>query len=206
MTTERWLPVVGWEGLYEVSDQGRVRSLDRVVEMPAKHGGTMKRLHRGTLLKNVAGRGKGRGWKGSGDYYAVQLSNHEVRKKQMVHRLVLAAFVGPDPTRGKMDGAHADGNTLNNRLENLRWAMRRENMADMAKQGRKIYQTGQWSKLELTQVLAIREAAALGLSITALRAISMRPLSKSSFNKIVNDPAWLWRNFGIAAARVGRRA
>ena len=47
---ETWLPVVGYEGLYEVSDQGRVRSVDRVVAALTKSGGPGQRQFRGKIL------------------------------------------------------------------------------------------------------------------------------------------------------------
>lgn len=208
--TERWLPVVGWEGLYEVSDHGRVRSLDRTVEMyNPRWNCSMKRLTRGRMLSLVDGRGPARGWKGSGNYHAVGLCSQEKgHKKVMVHRLVLTAFVGPDFTDGKLDGAHTDGNTLNNRLENLRWATRLENMEDMKEQGRKIHAAGRYSSIPRKAVLAVRKAAHVGLSVGDVAALLAVPaLSLSTLSKILNDSKFLARNFGIHnAAPLGLRS
>lgn len=200
---EEWRAVVGWEGLYEVSDRGRVRSLDRYREFANRWGGMNRAFCSGRILKLVAGQGNsGRGI--GGHYHAVCLSGYGKFQKVMVHRLVLTAFVGPDP--GCLDGAHANGETTDNRLENLRWATRRENMADMPGQGRKSRGNRfRYSPYSLPVVLAIREAAELGLSATAIRLIGKHRLSKSSLNKILNDTDWLERNFGLACA-VGRRA
>ncbi|MGH8236046.1 MAG: NUMOD4 domain-containing protein [Steroidobacteraceae bacterium] len=91
MSAEKWLPVVGWEGLYEVSDQGRVRSLDRTVEMPCtRWGGTLKRLTRGRVLKTFQGRGKGRGWKGELglSINAIELLSAQKLSKDTLHKII----------------------------------------------------------------------------------------------------------------------
>jgi hypothetical protein len=114
--TERWLPVVGWEGLYEVSDQGRVRSLDRIVHTKAG----WSRRHQGRTLRSLQCHG----------YQTVELtSGHRVS----VHRLVLEAFVGPCPDG--LECCHGVGGPSDNRLSNLRWDTRSENMYDRCRHG-----------------------------------------------------------------------
>lgn len=76
---ERWLPVPGWEGLYEVSDLGRVRSLPRP--------GGNNRLYGGKLLKPHVHKG----------YPMVPSAGGGERTMTQVHRLVLEAFTGPCP-------------------------------------------------------------------------------------------------------------
>ena len=112
---ERWRPVPGWEGIYEVSDLGRVRSLDRTV--PDRRGGT-RRL-RGKLLAaplNSSGR------------RTVQLRAMTRWRCAGVHVLVLEAFVGPRPPGLLV--RHLDGDQLNNRLANLTWGTASENNRD----------------------------------------------------------------------------
>ena len=114
---EIWKSVVGYEGLYEVSDQGQVRSLTR-------NG------RRGKILR------PGFGSVRKGCEYKRQLVILSVsgkHKTKTVHRLVLEAFVGPRPEG--MEGCHNDGNTQNNKLENLRWDTRKNNHADSVKHG-----------------------------------------------------------------------
>ena len=105
-TLETWLPVVGCEGLYEVSDIGNVRRV----------GGTHN-------LKAT-----GAGWKRS------YLSLHLGRANTVyVHALVAEAFVGPRP-----EGAvcrHLNGNSRDNRPENLAWGTQAENIQDMHRHG-----------------------------------------------------------------------
>ncbi|UCR74409.1 HNH endonuclease [Mycobacterium phage Ritam007] len=108
---EAWLPVVGYEGLYEVSDGGRVRSLDRQIECD----GRGRRYMRGRVLsQSVMPNG----------YLKVGLPGGNA----LVHRLVLTAFVGACPDG--MEGCHNDGDRSNNRLDNLRWDSRTENNHD----------------------------------------------------------------------------
>ncbi len=114
---ERWLPVVGYEGIYEVSDQGRVRSLDRI--------DTRGHARREKVLRPR---------KTTRDHLAVALYADSVRTDFQVHRLVLEAFVGPRPAG--MEGCHWNDIPTDNRLENLRWDTRSANVADSVRNGR----------------------------------------------------------------------
>lgn len=105
---EFWKPVVGFEGLYDVSSWGRVRSLPR--ERTSGRVLRPKFDHKG--------------------YVRVSLGKGNVRQ---VHRLVLEAFSGP--AGAGREGAHLDGNPSNNRLENLAWKTSAENKADQRRHG-----------------------------------------------------------------------
>jgi len=96
---EIWLPILGHEG-YEVSNLGRVRSLDRWVE-----GGNGRRFYKGKILRP--------GLDSDGYNYVILPSN----KPRKVHRLVGFAFLGLTKDQ-HID--HADGNRTNNLLSNLR--------------------------------------------------------------------------------------
>lgn len=115
MAEERWLPVAGFEGYYEVSDQGRVRSVDRVVTFK---DGVTKRATRGKLLTLSA-------WNGAGNYLSVPLCKGGKTKKYGVHRLVATAFI-PNPDN-LPEVNHKDENKNNNRVENLEWCDRQYN-------------------------------------------------------------------------------
>ena len=99
---ETWKAIPGYEGRYEVSDQGRVRSFRRVANGQLLRPGRMPQGH----LSVALGRGN----------------------SQCVHKLVLLAFVGPAPD--KHECCHNNGNPADNRLENLRWGTRSENNTD----------------------------------------------------------------------------
>lgn len=124
MTNEEWRPVVGYEGLYEVSDCGRVRSLDRVV--PTVNGRTYRL--RGVLLKS---------WSGATQHghRTVSLSAGGVEKVRLVHQLVLESFVGPRPAPG-MHCCHFNGDPADNRVSNLRWDTPTANQLDKVRHGR----------------------------------------------------------------------
>jgi hypothetical protein len=112
---EQWRPVVGYEGRYEVSDHGRVRSLDRTVPHPRL--GTQ--FVKGRLLRH---------WVLRNGYAQVSLHVNGTEKKETIHRMVLAAFTEVCPDR--LVAAHNDGNPLNNHVSNLRWSTQKENIND----------------------------------------------------------------------------
>jgi hypothetical protein len=110
---ERWIPIPGHPD-YEVSDQGRVRSLDRIVYR--KNGNY---LLTGRILKPSKSGQLGK------DYLAVSLGRGHYKT---VHRLVLESFVGPCP--GGLEACHSNGDRHDNRLNNLRWDTRSANNLD----------------------------------------------------------------------------
>ena len=118
--TETWRPVVGYEGLYEVSDRGHVRSVARFVR--GRAGAPSPRVSR-ALERSANTHG----------YLHVSLSRENRRRTSYVHALVLQAFVGPKPEG--MEACHADGDKRNNAVENLRWDTRSENAKDRVRHG-----------------------------------------------------------------------
>ena len=123
---ETWRSVLGYEGLYEVSSHGRVRSLDRHV---ANRHGTVS-LRKGILKKQVR---IGRQSAPGGRYAAVNLCKDGVEKLIKVHVLVAEAFIGPRPA-GKIT-RHLDGDNFNNHYKNLAWGTHQENSDDMKRHG-----------------------------------------------------------------------
>lgn len=121
---ESWKPVVGYEGLYEVSDAGRVRSVERQVRH--NYGGLRKVPPR--VLKAGVG---------AFGHLHVGLWRDNKMSNQLVHRLVATSFIGP-PQPG-MNACHNDGNPSNNRVENLRWDTQQGNLADRKIHGTNFY-------------------------------------------------------------------
>ena len=119
-STEKWLPVVGYEGVYEVSDQGRVRSLDR----------TDARGHRirGRMLRLVS-----QAATGPDSRQTVSIHWGGVQRTRLVHHLVLEAFVSPRPDG--LEACHGDGDARNNAVSNLRWGTHKSNEADKLRHG-----------------------------------------------------------------------
>jgi len=112
-TPERWLPVVGYEGRYDVSDQGRVRSWYPWRELPVPH----------ILALTTGTRG----------YMRVSLYRDAPFRATKVHQLVLLAFVGPRPEG--WHSRHMDGDPTNNRLSNLTYGTASENQRDRVRLG-----------------------------------------------------------------------
>lgn len=108
---ELWRPIAGWQGQYEVSDLGRVRSLDRQ---------TANGFRRGRVLKPMPK---------AGGYLFVQLYKNGRQYARHIHALVLEAFTHARPQG--MQVCHNNGDPTDNRLENLRWGTPKENHADM---------------------------------------------------------------------------
>jgi hypothetical protein len=119
--TEIWRPVVGYEGQYEVSDLGRVRSLDRLVVY--KRGG----------IRLFVGRIRRHSHIPSG-HQIVKLSVNSKSQAWWVHRLVAAAFIGPCPDG--LEVCHNNGDPTDNQVQNLRYDTHKANMQDAVRQGR----------------------------------------------------------------------
>lgn len=110
--SEVWKPVVGYEGYYEVSSLGRIRSVKRTVK-----GIDGKNYRLNSAIKRQFDNGKG--------YYYVSLCVNGVQKPMVVHRLVAKAFL-PNPDN-LPEVNHKDENPLNNRADNLEWCTRQYN-------------------------------------------------------------------------------
>lgn len=109
MGSEIWKDVVGYEGIYQVSNLGRVKSLPR--------NGTIKQER---ILKPHRVQG----------YLLAELFNRGAHKGKRIHRLVAEAFI-PNPDN-KREVNHIDGDKHNNRVENLEWVTSSENQLHAA--------------------------------------------------------------------------
>ncbi|MCU1680914.1 MAG: hypothetical protein JWQ81_1653 [Amycolatopsis sp.] len=110
-TLEVWRPVARYEGIYEVSDIGRVRSLERIGTFGRRWPSVLRRTH-----INVTG------------YRALPLYRGDGGASHRIHRLVCEAFHGT-PLPGQVV-RHLDGDCLNNCAENLTWGTFSENSRD----------------------------------------------------------------------------
>lgn len=142
---EIWKDIPGYEGLYQASTLGRIRSLDRYV----KHwrGGNL--LRKGIILKP----GKACG------YPMVILCKEGSIKYITVHVLVLKTFIGPCP-KGKIARHFPDRTKTNCRLDNLQWGTPMENQDDRSIHGTDVYLCGEavsTSKLTEKQVDEIKD-------------------------------------------------
>lgn len=108
---EEWRDIKGYEGLYQVSNEGRVKSVDRVIETPNNI-----RNYKSKILVQTEK------WCG---YYEVSLYKNGKREHKSIHRLVAEAFI-PNP-QNKQCVDHINGIRNDNKVENLRWCTQQEN-------------------------------------------------------------------------------
>ncbi len=147
---EKWLPIKDFPG-YEISNYGRVKS------WRYSHGKRkIPRILKGSFVPPTG-------------YKSVVLSrNNKKPKHQWVHRLVLKTFLGEPPTP-KHQCAHNDGNSINNYIDNIRWATCKENQHDKIRhgtilRGEKITQ----SKLKTKDVIIIKKLIICGENNTQI--------------------------------------
>lgn len=103
---EIWKDVVGYEGLYQVSNLGRVKSLKRIVHYKGRHHTVAEKIKKGTSKEN--------------DYLIVALYRNNIGRMHYIHRLVAQAFI-PNPDN-KPTVNHINLDVFDNRVENLEWA------------------------------------------------------------------------------------
>lgn len=180
---EIWKDIIGYEGLYQVSNLGKVRSIQRTIRYNGigKGGGTYS--YPSIELKkclNTVG------------YYQVSLSVNNHRKRYMIHRLVAAAFcthpIGKDYVN------HIDGNYLNNRADNLEWVSSVENTHHAIVNGfHKIYgEDSHRAKFSNEQAGIIREIKEKGVSTKDLSILL--GVHKSCINRICNGETYNTNN------------
>ena len=126
--TELWKDVPGYVGVYQVSNCGRVRSLDRIVN----HVNDVNTVNRSRRFKGVMlTLSKAE----KSDHLIVRLSSPvKGSKTRFVHRLVLESF-GPPRPGDNYECLHINGIASDNRIENLRWGTRSENIQDAVRMG-----------------------------------------------------------------------
>lgn len=134
MSNEIWKDVLGYEGLYQVSNTGKVKSLPK----SWVSGNGVLKSHSGKILNTSISRG----------YYRVPLNKDGVKKLFTVHRLVAMAFTLNAENLETVN--HKDGNKLNNNVDNLEWMSSGDNtrhahLNGLTKQGGK----HQWAKIVL---------------------------------------------------------
>jgi hypothetical protein len=113
---EEWKDVVGYEGLYEVSNTGKVRSLDRIVFQKNMYK-TIKRIYPGRLLSQK---------KDEYGYYDVGLSKNGKIRTYRTHRIVAQAFIPNEKNLPQVN--HKDENPSNNHADNLEWCTAKYNV------------------------------------------------------------------------------
>lgn len=126
MEEEIWKDIPGWEGKYQVSNLGRARSVDRLVN---SRPGRSKYIKRGKILKPF----KTMNRNSNTQYYLIHMADGErgISRAFILSILVCTAFHGPRPESingdTRIDCMHINGNSLDNRAINLKWGTHKEN-------------------------------------------------------------------------------
>jgi hypothetical protein len=167
---EIWKPIIGFESSHEISNHGRVRSLDRITI--SKNNKRMP--FKGKLIQPIILNG----------YHDVKL-NHFTHR--LVHRLVAQTFL--DNPENKSQVNHIDSNKSNNHYTNLEWNTPSENIAHSVKQGTHPKgETSGTSKLTEKDILEIFKLRIKGLSYEEIARIYN--IDQSLVPRILNRKLW----------------
>ena len=164
---EIWKTIKGYEGIYQVSNLARVRSIDRAI----KYSNGYSRVQKGiTLKQHITHKG----------YLAVYLCDRQQNFHTSVHRLIALAFI-PNPD-SKTQVNHINGIKSDNRLVNLEWSTAKENM-------RHAFDTGLIkAKISNKEVRKARELHSDGLAVTKLSR--MYNISQSYMSRILKGEVY----------------
>lgn len=168
--------VVGFEGLYKVSNMGEVYSYDRWIVDSVGHKYFLKGKH---LKKHLTTTG----------YYFVNLSKNSCVKRCMIHHLVLASFVGDKPFP-KAETRHLNSIPTDNRLSNLCWGTKSENMQDAVKLGSLVFSRSKLTPTDITNICqaqgTLKEIAKrFNTNIGTVQSIKTKKSFKNFSNSIV---------------------
>lgn len=181
---EIWRDIPDFEGDYQASNFGRIRSTTRFKSVKASRqapsGFTVK--IKGKILRPVPQTNP----KGKVRALQVRLRRDGKYEPRTVHELVLATFLGPRPTSHY--GCHRDDRPINNRLNNLYWGTPTENCADKIAHGNQpMGETIPWSKLTETDVRFIKSNRGL---ISQTEMAKMFDVPQSAISKAANGKTW----------------
>lgn len=170
---EVWRDIPGYEGRYQASTLGRIRSVDRVITAKSsRRSKSHARHYKGMILS--PGRVR------TGHMYVV-LGNKS--NGTPVHQLVAKTFLGNPPDG--MEVLHANGDPADNRLENLRYGTRTENILDVYKVGKA------WRKLTMSDALAIKHELELG-DLTGRQIAEKFGVSEHAVSNIKTGKTYWW--------------
>lgn len=168
--TERWRPVIGFEGLYEISNQGRVRSVSRWVSI-----GKGKRLSEGRIISQSIKEG----------YPTVCLCNCGIEQHKTVHRILAESFI---PGSGEVV-RHLDGDKLHCTEDNLAWGSYADNEKDKREHGRLVYgEAHHQAKLTIEMVKDIRAMHERG--ITQLSIARSIGIGRGAVGCVIRGETW----------------
>jgi hypothetical protein len=173
---EIWKDIPGYEGIYQASSLGRIKSLKRIAELRYKY----KRTIRERILKLVPD---------NFGYYKVSLHKDKKIKTIKVHKLVALTFIKNEENKREVN--HIDGNKKNNKPDNLEWCSRSENMKHAFKNGLHNQLKGERhgkSKLKKKDVINIKKKIKAGLLLKEIA--NEYNVTKATISSIKRRKSW----------------
>jgi len=177
MKKEIWKDIQDYENRYQVSNLGRIKSLERIVIL--RNGWIPKQKRKERILKNAVN---------PNGYMITTLYKLNKRKTCTIHRLVLMAFIG----KSNLECNHKNGIKTDNRLENLEYCTPSENIQHAIKIGlrrEKFGEDAKYSKLTEKQVLEIRKLYKTG-KFTQKEIAKNYDITSENIGYIVNRKTW----------------
>lgn len=172
---ERWKQVPKFPH-YQVSNLGRVRSLDRVDRKMGAHGKMVTCNRKGKVLSQT-----------NGLYRQVCLCYEGKRRQVEVHVLVAETFIGPKPKGQEV--RHKDGNSHNNVARNIHYGTKKQNGVDRCLHGNAAI------KLTMEQVLLVKTKYRHGSKRYGITALANRfDVTGAAIRSIIQGRSWVWLN------------
>lgn len=177
MQDEVWRPVVGYEDYYEVSNLGRLRTVGHIIEYS---DGRRRHVRGGRMISYGKPRPNG--------YYIKCLQRGNTKKYVTIHRLVATAFI-PNPM-GLEQINHINGNKIDNRVENLEWITREDNMLHA------VYTLGKVTGVPAKKIICVETGEIFDSRNSAMKAkgCDVRNLSKVIDKNDRTLGGYHWRN------------
>ncbi len=168
-----WKPLLGFEGIYSVSNIGAIRSEERTIFK--KTGSAHLKMK---MMKSILGKD---------GYCRISLRRDNKTFTFLLHRLILSSFVR-SPV-GKEEGCHKDGNSFNNHLTNLKWGTHAENEAHKVSKGTSNRGSNHYlSKLKEVDVQEIKTLLREGLS--QMKVAKVFKVDRRLINQIATGKTW----------------
>lgn len=179
---EIWKPVPGYEGYYEVSDLGSIRSVDRTIKIRCASGLYDRKLAGHPIAQTLDGRGL---------YLMVMLSRDGQNKKHLVHRLVAQAFI--ENPYGLPEINHKDENKRNNCVSNLEWCTHKYNNTYGSKQTAGRGEKNSQSKFSESVIRKLKSEYIKGDPEFGTLGLSKKyGISISHVSAIIHGSRWGW--------------